>query len=123
MGVADRLCLVTWSEFSRRVRQNANGTDHGSQGPVFVIGGAVRGGVYGHHPNINAAALGSDGNTVYSQASSNPYRSTDFRDVYGTLLKHWLNIPAAQLSAVLPVDSGDPSAYWTAPNFDLPFLT
>ena len=42
MGVADKVCIMVWSEFSRRVKQNDNGTDHGSQGPVFVIGGGVQ---------------------------------------------------------------------------------
>lgn len=139
MGVANKLCIVIWSEFSRRIQQNATGTDHGSQGPVFVIGGTVNGGpsaanggVYGNHPNINSdpnvvspaggdGALNSDGNTVYSQDPSDPFRSTDIRDVYGTILKHWLNI--ADPGTLLPQDSGDPTQYWTAPNFDLPFLT
>ncbi|TMA80295.1 MAG: DUF1501 domain-containing protein [Deltaproteobacteria bacterium] len=123
MGVADKVCLVVWSEFSRRVPQNDSGTDHGSQGPMFVIGGAVTGGVYGNHPNIDPAALDDNGNTVYSQAAGG-FRSTDFRDVYGTILKHWLNVPAPTiLSSVLPVDGGDPDTQWTAPNFDMGFLT
>ena len=123
MGVATKLCVMVWSEFSRRIQQNANGTDHGSQGPVFVIGGSVTGGIYGNHPNINSAALNKDGNTMYSQAAGDPYRSTDFRDVYGTLLNHWLNMsPSTILSAVLPLDSGNPSSYWTTPNFDLGFV-
>lgn len=120
MGVADKLCIVIWSEFSRRVEQNSNGTDHGSQGPMFVIGGDVNGGVYGNHADINAAALGDSGNTVYSQAAADPHRTTDMRDVYGTLLKHWLGM--ADPSAVLQVDGGDPNEYWTVPNFDMGFL-
>jgi uncharacterized protein (DUF1501 family) len=121
MGIADKVCLFVWSEFSRRVPQNDNGTDHGSQGPTFVIGDKVNGGIYGNHPNINAAALDNQGNTRYSQAAADPYRSVDFRDVYGTLLKHWLNMPHATiLSAVLPLDAGfPPGTYWTAESFDL----
>lgn len=126
MGVADKLCLVVWSEFARRIGQNASGTDHGSQGPVFVIGGptvigsSLPGRVYGNHPNVNDAALNDDGNTMYSQAAGDPYRSTDIRDVYGTLLKHWLGV--ADPTPLLPVDGGDPDVNWTAPDFDLPFL-
>jgi uncharacterized protein (DUF1501 family) len=123
MGVADKLCIITWSEFSRRIEQNDNGTDHGSQGPMFVIGGGINGGVYGNHPNINSTALDDNGNTPYSQAAGDPFRSTDFRDVYGTLLKHWLNMPEATiLSSVLTPDAGSPASYWTAPNFDLGFV-
>jgi uncharacterized protein (DUF1501 family) len=120
-AMADKLCILVWSEFSRRVPQNDNGTDHGSQGPMFVIGGSVNGGVYGNHPNIAALALDYDGNTPYSQAAG-AYRSTDFRDVYGTILKHWLNMPAGSIPAVLPADGGDPDLYWTSPNLDMGFV-
>jgi len=121
MGVASKLCILVWSEFSRRIHQNDNGTDHGSQGPMFVIGGTVRGGVYGRHPNIDQAALDDDGNTVYTQ-SANGFRSTDIRDVYGTVLKHWLNMdPMVIKSSVLPLDPAplDPAYYWRTENFDL----
>ena len=120
-GMADKLCILVWSEFSRRIPQNSNGTDHGSQGPMFVIGGNVNGGVYGNHPNIDELALDNNGNTPYSQTPG-AYRSTDFRDVYGTILKHWLNMPAGSIPAVLPADGGDPDLYWTAPNFDMGFV-
>jgi len=118
MGVASKTCVMVWSEFSRRIEQNDNGTDHGSQGPMFVIGGAVHGGVYGNHPNI--ADLDGDGNTKYSQDTANGFRSTDLRDVYGTILKHWLGM--TNPSAVLPVDGGDPKTRWTAPSYDMGFL-
>jgi len=124
MGVANKVCLMVWSEFGRRIPQNANGTDHGSQAPAFVIGGAVNGGVYGSHPNIQDAALDGNGNTVYWQGGANPdgwTRSTDLRDVYGTLLNKWLGMPDPL--TVLPADAGNPSYYWTAPNFNLGFLT
>jgi uncharacterized protein (DUF1501 family) len=124
MGVADKVVVLVWSEFSRRVIQNENGTDHGSQGPVFVVGGAVNGGVYGSHPDIRDEAL-DDGNTVYTQAGApqtTPFRSTDFRDVYGTLLKHWLGMPAAQVASLLPADAGDPNRRWTSPDFDMGFV-
>ncbi|MCC6764579.1 MAG: DUF1501 domain-containing protein [Deltaproteobacteria bacterium] len=124
MGVADKVCVLVWSEFGRRIPQNDNGTDHGSQGPMFVIGGAVNGGLYGNHPNISPLALDGEGNTVYSQ-DANAFRSTDFRDVYGTVFKHWLNMPAAAITGVggiLPPDGGDPASYWTAPDLDLAFL-
>ena len=123
MGVADKLCILIWTEFSRRITQNDNGTDHGSQSPMFVIGGKVNGGVYGNHPNIDQLALDDDGNTVYSQDDTNGFRSTDMRDVYGTIMKNWLNMPAAQvLSSVLIPDSVPPAQandYWTNPNLDL----
>jgi uncharacterized protein (DUF1501 family) len=127
MGVINKVVVMVWSEFSRRIQQNANGTDHGSQGPMFVIGGSVNGGVYGNHPNINPSAIDDDGNTVYSQTTGstpNNFRSTDFRDVYGTILKQWLNMPQATiLSNVLPLDMHSPSSdYWNTANFNMPFL-
>ncbi len=123
MGVADKICIMVWSEFGRRVPQNDGGTDHGTQYPVFVLGGTVAGGVYGNHPNINESALSDDGNTVYSQAAADPFRSTDMRDVYGTILKHWLGMPPATiLGNVLALDTGDPDTRWTTENFDMGFL-
>ncbi len=121
MGVADKLVVFVWSEFSRRILQNDTGTDHGTQGPMFVLGN-VNGGVYGNHPDIADASL-EGGNTVYSQDTTNPYRSTDFRDVYGTLMKHWVNVPHGTiLSDVLPLDAGDPNEMWTTEDFDMGFL-
>ena len=82
----------------------------------------MNGGVYGNHPNIDETALDDSGNTIYTQ-NANPFRSTDFRDVYGTILKHWLNMPQGLiLSSVLPPDAGSAASYWTAPNLDLGFL-
>lgn len=125
----NKVTLLVWSEFSRRIHQNDSGTDHGSQGPMFLIGGAnaVNGGVYGNHPNIDpddaTHGIDDDGNTRYSQDNGNDQRSTDFRDVYGTIMKHWLGI--ADPSPLLPLDStlgyGGPD-YWTAANFDMGFL-
>jgi uncharacterized protein (DUF1501 family) len=137
MGVVNNTCILVYSEFSRRIQQNDNGSDHGSQGPVFVIGGGVTGGVYGEHPNINGVdsnapqALDDNGNTPYSQAPTNladltlPFRATDIRDVYGTVLKHFVGLTDAEVLALLPLDVVPPAEadqYWTLPNFDLGFL-
>jgi uncharacterized protein (DUF1501 family) len=120
MGAVNKITVLVWSEFGRRIPQNNSGTDHGSQGPVFALGGSVVGGVYGNHPDI--VNLDLNENTAYTQ-SGGPHRSTDFRDVYGTVLTHWLNMPTAQiLSAVLQLDAGAPETHWTVPDFDLGFL-
>jgi uncharacterized protein (DUF1501 family) len=124
MGVADKVCILVWSEFSRRITQNDNGTDHGSQGPMFLIGGKVKGGVYGNHPDI--VNLDDEENTAYSQAAG-PHRSTDFRDVYGTVMKHWLNMPeAAILAEALALDNNPQipdDEQWKVANFDLDVFT
>jgi uncharacterized protein (DUF1501 family) len=118
----NRTTILVWSEFSRRIQQNDNGTDHGSQGPMFVIGGKVNGGLYGNHPDINPGAQDDSGNTVYHHTGDD-HDSTDFRDVYGTTLKHWVNVPAGTVASILPTDTvpggGDPDQYWTTANFDM----
>ncbi len=121
-NLPDKVCVLIWSEFSRRIIQNDNGTDHGTQGPMFLIGGGVNGGVVGNHPNLDALVLDDNGgNTPYSQAGA--FRSTDFRDVYGTVLKHWLNVPQLTVESILPADTlPDPANYWTIRDFDLPLF-
>lgn len=126
MGVADKVVTVVWSEFSRRIEQNGSGTDHGSQGPMFVIGGptALNGGVYGNHPNIDDADLEDDGNTKYRQIA-HPFRSTDFRDVFGTVLKHWLNMSQPQILSNILIPDSLAGEYWNLTNginLDMGFL-
>lgn len=127
MGIVDDTLILIWSEFGRRVRENGNGTDHGSAGPVFVLGGSVNGGIYGNHPDLSTGALDPQGNLAYSQSPADPYRSTDFRDVYGTILEQWLCVPEATiLSQVFTAEpvGYDPDEYWVDGNhdFDLGFL-
>jgi uncharacterized protein (DUF1501 family) len=78
-GNADRVLAMTFSEFGRRVQQNAsNGTDHGTAMPLFVLGGRVKGGVYGEHPSLEDL---DNGDLKYH---------IDFRSVYSTVLRDWL---------------------------------
>ena len=70
-----------------------------------------------------ALLINLDGAVVEEPAAADPFRSTDFRDVFGTILQHWLALsPATILSSILPVDAGDPASYWTTANFDMGFL-
>ncbi|MGC1419190.1 MAG: DUF1501 domain-containing protein [Acidimicrobiales bacterium] len=81
--------VMIYSEFGRRVGSNASlGTDHGTAAPVFVIGNAVKGGLYGEQPPLEA--LDPNGNLVMS---------TDFRDVYGGLLQ---DVLTTSVSDVIP---------------------
>lgn len=122
MGVENKVLIMVYSEFSRRIEQNDSGTDHGSQGPVFVIGGGVTGGVYGSHPDIRPVSIDDNGNTNYSQAAGD-FRSTDIRDIYGTILKHWLNLPVTTINnLVLPIDAGPAADFWTVRNYDMGFI-
>jgi uncharacterized protein (DUF1501 family) len=73
----DDVVLMTFSEFGRRARQNASeGTDHGTAEPMFVIGNAVQGGVYGTYPSLEN--LDANGDLQFT---------TDFRSVYAGILR------------------------------------
>ncbi|SCG68600.1 DUF1501 domain-containing protein [Micromonospora coxensis] len=75
-----RVTIVVYSEFGRRVRANASdGTDHGTAGPMLVLGGRVVGGLYGEQPSLTDLDHGDLKAT------------TDFRDVFGTALASVLN--------------------------------
>ena len=88
LGRADDVTMMVFSEFGRRVGENANlGTDHGTAGPVFVIGAPVRGGMYGEMSSLTDL---DDGNMRYT---------TDFRRVYTTLITQWMG--QADAGAVL----------------------
>ena len=79
--LSERVVLLTFSEFGRRVEENASGgTDHGTAAPVLVAGGAVRGGLGGRTPSLTDL---EDGNLRIS---------TDFRQVYATILQQWLGV-------------------------------
>jgi uncharacterized protein (DUF1501 family) len=81
-----RVLTMTFSEFGRRVAENGSrGTDHGSAAPLFVIGGNVKGGVYGAHPSLDDL---DNGNMRFT---------TDFRSVYATVLEKWLKRPSAPI--------------------------
>ena len=89
--------VLVYSEFGRRVKANGTqGTDHGTSGPVFVIGNGVDGGkFYGDEPSLSKLV---DGNLAVT---------TDFRDIYAAMLEDVLRVPAAQVipgwSSKLPV--------------------
>jgi uncharacterized protein (DUF1501 family) len=86
-GKADDVLVLTWSEFGRRVAQNANGgTDHGAGSVMFALGKGVQKGLYGDAPNL--AALVDNGNIPYT---------TDFRRVYATVIERWLGVPHEEL--------------------------
>jgi uncharacterized protein (DUF1501 family) len=86
LGIADRVLILTFSEFGRRVAQNGgNGTDHGEASVLFAIGDAVVGGVYGTQPALNDLNKG------------NLKVHTDFRQVYATVIDKWLATPGAHV--------------------------
>lgn len=80
------MTVLVYSEFGRRVRGNASqGTDHGTSGPVFILGEGVRGGFYGDNPNLK--------NLINEDLAV----TTDFRDIYATILDQVLGTPSARV--------------------------
>jgi len=78
--------ILVYSEFGRRVKANASqGTDHGTSGPVFVIGNSVKGGFYGDQPSLNSLDQGDLKVT------------TDFRTIYADLAEQVLMTPAERI--------------------------
>ena len=75
--------IMVYSEFGRRVVGNGSeGTDHGTSGPMFLIGNSVKGGFYGDQPSLKNLVKGDLAVT------------TDFRDVYATVLEKVLKSPS-----------------------------
>ncbi len=79
--------VITFSEFGRRVEQNAsNGTDHGTANNMFLFGGRLKKqGIYNDAPNLLDL---ENGDLKYK---------VDFREVYGTILDKWLDVNNQQI--------------------------
>lgn len=92
-GHAQNTLVMTWSEFGRRVKENAShGTDHGTAAPLFVVGPGVKSGIYGEPPDLKN--LDENGNLKFA---------VDFRSVYATVLAGWLEAdPQAVLGQSFP---------------------
>jgi uncharacterized protein (DUF1501 family) len=82
MGASDRVMIMTFSEFGRRVHENGSqGTDHGAAAPMFLVGPKMKAGLLGGEPSLAPADL-TDGDVKYN---------TDFRSVYASILESWLH--------------------------------
>jgi len=74
----DRVAVMTYSEFGRRVDENASkGTDHGTAAPHLMLGGKVTGGWHGKQPDLKRL---DDGDLVHT---------TDFRAIYRSIAQDW----------------------------------
>lgn len=92
LGLEDRVLGMTFSEFGRRIVDNASlGTDHGSAQPMFLFGTKVLPGMLGTNPQIPA-------NATYSTNLAMQY---DFRSVYASVLKDWFCLEQADIDTVL----------------------
>ena len=80
------IVMMVYSEFGRRVKGNGSqGTDHGTAGPVFLIGDRVKGGFYGDQPSLSKLVNGDLAVT------------TDFRDIYAAVLEDVLKTPGEKI--------------------------
>lgn len=77
--------IVVFSEFGRRVKDNGNGTDHGTAAPLFIIGGNTKGKIIGNNPNLADLDNGDLKHAI------------DFRSVYATLLQQKMNFNPASI--------------------------
>ncbi|MFH1497488.1 MAG: DUF1501 domain-containing protein [Verrucomicrobiota bacterium] len=82
-GLGPQVLTMTFSEFGRRpVENDSAGTDHGTAAPLFVVGAGVKGPLHGTAPRLD---LDRKQDLTYS---------TDFRQIYATVLDRWLDCPS-----------------------------
>ncbi len=84
---AEEMVMLVFTEFGRTVKDDGDGTHHGSGGGVFLLGDAVRGGFYGAYPSLRPERL-LDGDLQFE---------IDFRSVYATVLEDWLTVESATI--------------------------
>lgn len=84
-NVLQNVTIVVFSEFGRRVKDNGNGTDHGTAAPMFIIGGNNKGQVLGKNPNLSDLDNGDLKHEI------------DFRSVYASILASKLNFNPTQI--------------------------
>lgn len=86
--------IVVLSEFGRTVKENGNGgTDHGHGNVMWLLGGNIRGGIYGDFPGLS-------NNQLYE--GRDLAVTTDFRDVIATVLQSHMNLDKAKISQIFP---------------------
>ena len=87
-GLWRDVLVMTYSEFGRRVGENAShGTDHGTAAPQLLMGGRVRGGLYGSHPSLTDLQAGDVKHTL------------DYRSLYATVIEQWWGLPAVSFGS------------------------
>ncbi len=81
-NASEEVVMLVFTEFGRRVRDNGNGTDHGSGGGAFLIGERVNGGMYAEYPSLDPA----------NQLSGDLHYNNDFRSIYSTIIDDWFHM-------------------------------
>ena len=86
-GMLSNTVVLVYSEFGRRITENGSqGTDHGAGANMMVLGGGVRGGIFGTAPNLNT----DPANPTLENSAGDVKWETDFRSVYAKILDNWL---------------------------------
>jgi uncharacterized protein (DUF1501 family) len=86
-GLLNDTLVLQFSEFGRRITENGSqGTDHGAAGVMMLMGGGVRGGIYGTAPDLRSTP---DNPTLENSGNDVRYE-TDFRSVYARVIDSWL---------------------------------
>ena len=86
-GLQNNTVVMVYSEFGRRISENGSaGTDHGAGANMMLLGGLVRGGIYGTAPNLNM----DPANPTLENSNGDVKWETDFRSVYAKVLDNWL---------------------------------
>jgi uncharacterized protein (DUF1501 family) len=79
--------IMTYSEFGRRATENrSSGTDHGTAAPHFLLGGSIKGGLFGDDPDLENL---DDGDLRYT---------LDYRSLYDFILAKWFDLPSNRFS-------------------------
>jgi uncharacterized protein (DUF1501 family) len=94
LGLEDKVTTFTISDFARTLTSNGNGTDHAWGGNTLVVGGAVKGGMYGFYPDLYI------GNSL--EARNGVLIPTTPTDKYYAELALWFGVSSADLNVILP---------------------
>jgi uncharacterized protein (DUF1501 family) len=93
-GLLNNTLILIYTEFGRRISENGSqGTDHGAGGNMMLMGGLVRGGIYGTAPNLNM----DPANPTLENSNGDVRFETDFRAVYAKILDNWLGANSVQI--------------------------
>jgi uncharacterized protein (DUF1501 family) len=86
-ALSEAVTTMVWTEFGRRVGENGSGgTDHGTAGPAFLLGGSVRGGLHGEPAAVSS--LDGNGDLKFT---------TDFRSIYASVIEQWFEADPADV--------------------------
>ena len=93
-GLLNNTVILVYTEFGRRISENGSlGTDHGAGGNMLLLGGLVRGGIYGTAPNLST----DPANPTLENNAGDVRFETDFRSVYAKILDNWLGSNSVQV--------------------------